>query len=133
MTLPSGELSSGPFDHHFSSEPIWVSLELSAASSSFLASSEPCSMGGGYLQESRDGVRRLRESGRDGARVNGLRVRGRRWSGDGRGGEGRYSRRGEVLLQGPEEEADLRWGGASSVKDRKAACAYLLVSSACAW
>ena len=46
--------------------------------------------------------------GRDGARVIGLRVRGRRWSGDGRGCEGRYSRRGEVLLQGPEEEADLR-------------------------
>ena len=73
------------------------------------------------------------EKGRDGARGNGLRVRGRTWSGGGRGGEGRYSRRGEVLLQGPEEEADLRWGGASSVKDRKAACAYVLVSSACAW
>ena len=45
-------------------------------------------MGGGYLQEYRDGVRRLRESGRDGARVNGLRVRGRRWRGGGRRGGG---------------------------------------------
>ena len=41
----------GPLDHQLSSEPMWVSLAAAAASSSSLASSEPCSMGGGYLQK----------------------------------------------------------------------------------